>query len=193
MRTKEFDEEKISEAAMKVFWKLGYADTSIEEIVQSTGLGRGSLYNAYGNKHSLYKNALEYYYKITASNIELLSKEGHTKDLIHQLLIKIIKEELEDSDNLGCMVANASLEMARHDKDIANLVSKNLKRLENAILKLIVKGQKKSEINSYLNPSSLASFYVNTIQGMRVVSKGTPHKEVEARLIGIVETAISIL
>ena len=58
MRPKEFDPEQIADAAMQVFWQRGYAATSIQDLVEGTGLSRSSLYNAFDSKHGLYTCAL---------------------------------------------------------------------------------------------------------------------------------------
>ena len=193
MRPKEFEEDDIAEAAMKVFWQRGYAGTSIQDLVEGTGLGRGSLYNAFGRKYGLYEFALKRYYEITASNIAILSEDGTVRELIRRLLMKIVSEELNDTENLGCMVANACLEMARHDEGIADLVAKNLSRMERAISSLILRGQANGEIDATKNPEALARFIVSTIQGIRVVSKGSEKKYQSERLVDIVDIAISVI
>ncbi|MDH0828097.1 TetR/AcrR family transcriptional regulator [Acinetobacter johnsonii] len=90
MRLKEFEKNDIAEAAMKVFWQRGYAGTSIQDLVEGTGLGRGSLYNAFGRKYGLYEFALKLYYEITASNMAILSEDGTVRELIRRLLVKIV-------------------------------------------------------------------------------------------------------
>lgn len=193
MRPKEFEEDDIAEAAMKVFWQRGYAGTSIQDLVEGTGLGRGSLYNAFESKYGLYEFALKRYYEITASNVAILSEDGTVRELIRRLLMKIVSEELNDTQNMGCMVANACLEMARHDEGIADLVAKNLSRMERAISSLILRGQANGEIDATKNPEALARFIVSTIQGIRVVSKGSEKKYQSERLVDIVDIAISVI
>lgn len=58
MRTKDFEPDDVADAAMQVFWRRGYAATSVQDLVDGTGLGRGSLYNAFGSKQGLYEAAL---------------------------------------------------------------------------------------------------------------------------------------
>ncbi|WP_340614075.1 TetR/AcrR family transcriptional regulator [Xenorhabdus thailandensis] len=193
MRPKEFDLDVIAKAAMHVFWLRGYAGTSIQDLVEGTGLGRGSLYNAFGSKHGLYEFALRHYYEMTADNVELLTEKGSVKALIRQLLMKIVLEELNDAANLGCMVANASLEMARHDSAIAELVAMNLNRMERALSTLILRGQAANEIDPTQKPVALARFIVNTIQGIRVVSKGTSQTNRSERLTDIVDVAMNAI
>ena len=65
MRPKEFEHDEIVDAAMQVFWQLGYCATSIQDLVDGTGLSRSSLYNAFENKHGLYEHALRHYHDLT--------------------------------------------------------------------------------------------------------------------------------
>ena len=57
MRTKEFDPEEVENAVMQVFWRKGFAATSIQDLVEETGLSRSSLYSSFKNKEQLYQQA----------------------------------------------------------------------------------------------------------------------------------------
>ena len=56
-----FDEDEVVAAARDEFWERGYAATSVDDLTAATGLGKGSLYGAFGDKHSLYLRALDDY------------------------------------------------------------------------------------------------------------------------------------
>lgn len=60
-RPREFDEVTALEAAIECFWQRGYEATSVRDLAKRMGLSAPSLYNAYGDKHALYKRALEHY------------------------------------------------------------------------------------------------------------------------------------
>ena len=60
-RPKEFDAEKVLATAADVFWRRGYEVVSIQDLEAATGLGRGSLYNAFGDKEGLFIAALDRY------------------------------------------------------------------------------------------------------------------------------------
>lgn len=194
MRIKEFDPEKVTESAMDVFWRKGFAATSIQDLVEETGLSRSSLYSTFKNKEGLYQKALQHYYQIrTQANIELLSRLGSVKDLISQLLFQIIEDELTDSQHRGCLIANASLELAGHDERTAKTVTYNFERLENALESLMIRGQKSGEISTHHSPLALALFFVNTIQGIRVLSKGCSEENRQEYLTNIAKVALNVL
>src|SRR3979411_797771 len=84
-RTKEFEPEKELEAAVTVFWRLGYEHTSLDALMKEMGVARQSLYDTFGDKRTLYLKALAFYRQRTNSSLrQSLSsaptvKEGFTK------------------------------------------------------------------------------------------------------------------
>jgi len=194
MRTKEFETDEIADAAMQVFWRRGYAATSVQDLVDGTGLSRSSLYSTFQNKQGLYQKALQRYEILTTlNNVKLLSGSGSPKALIRQLLINVVEDELNDSEHKGCLVANACLELAGHDEDVAQFVVSNLQKIQHALESLLIKAQQSGEISSTQNPRALASFFVNTIQGLRVLGKGSPLEQRKQCLMDVVEVALNVL
>lgn len=194
MRTKEFETDKIADAAMQVFWRRGYAATSVQDLVDGTGLSRSSLYSTFQSKQGLYQKALQRYELLTTlNNVELLSGSGSPKVLIRQLLLNIVEDELNDSEHKGCLIANACLELAGHDEDVSKFVISNLQKIQHALENLLIKAQQSGEISSNQNPRALASFFVNTIQGLRVLGKGSPLEQRKQCLMDVVEIALNVL
>ena len=193
MRPKEFEVSDAADAAMHVFWRRGYAATSIQDLVVGTGLSRSSLYGTFESKQALYEKALERYAAVTTSNVNLLSGPGSPKDLIRQLLVGVATSELKDPQRRGCLVANAALEVAGHDEAVAKLVTHNLQRLQAAIQALILRGQASGEIASTRDARALSHFIVNTMQGMRVLGKGTQASHRRSCLMGVIDVALDTL
>ncbi|WP_336032206.1 TetR/AcrR family transcriptional regulator [Acinetobacter pittii] len=194
MRTKEFETDEIADAAMHVFWRHGYAATSVQDLVEGTGLSRSSLYSTFQNKQGLYQTALQRYELLTTlNNVKLLSGSGSPKALIRQLLVNVVEDELNDSEHKGCLVANACLELAGHDADVSQFVVSNLQKLQHALENLLIKAQQSGEIASIQNSRALASFFLNTMQGLRVLGKGSPHEQRKQCLMDVVEVALNVL
>lgn len=194
MRTKEFEIDEIADAAMHVFWCHGYAATSVQDLVEGTGLSRSSLYSTFESKQGLYQKALQRYELLTTlNNVKLLSGSGSPKALIRQLLVNVVEDELNDAERKGCLVANACLELSGHDEDVAQFVVSNLQKLQHALENLLIKAQQSGEIASTQNPRALASFFLNTMQGLRVLGKGSPLKQRKQSLMDVVEIALNIL
>ena len=60
-RLKAFDEDKVIDSAVDCFWSRGYETTSVRDLTERMGIGGASLYNAYGDKRTLFTKALERY------------------------------------------------------------------------------------------------------------------------------------
>ncbi|CAI9001537.1 TetR/AcrR family transcriptional regulator, transcriptional repressor for nem operon [Pseudomonas chlororaphis] len=193
MRAKEFEPDEVADSAMQVFWQRGYAATSIQDLVEGTGLSRSSLYNAFESKNGLYQQALRRYHQLTQANVDLLSQPEPATALVRQLLMRIVEDEMGDPRQRGCLVANATLELAAQDPAVAALVSQNFLRLENALEQLLIRGHQEGTLAPDKKPRALARFIVNTIQGMRVVSKGSPPQERRERLMDVLEIALEAL
>lgn len=190
MRPKEFDPDQIADAAMQVFWQRGYAATSIQDLVEGTGLSRSSLYNAFDSKHGLYTCALKRYQEQSNANITLLAQDAPAKALVRQLLLRIVDDELDDTQRLGCLAANAALEVAGQDPVVAELVAQNFRRVEAALERLLRRGQAEGDIDPGKNPAALASFVVCTVQGLRVLGKGSAPDERRERLLNVLEIVL---
>lgn len=187
MRTKDFDPDDIADAAMQVFWQRGYAATSVQDLVDGTGLSRSSLYGTFENKQGLFQHALRRYEAVTTSNVELLSGPGRARDLVRQLLLRIVQDELSDAGRRGCLVANAALELAGHDETVAERVAGNFQRLQKALEKLILRGQQEGDITDSKKPRALARFVLNTVQGLRVLGKGSSAPQRRQCLMDVVD------
>ncbi|AXQ23939.1 TetR/AcrR family transcriptional regulator [Acinetobacter wuhouensis] len=193
MRKKEFQPDEIVQAAMQVFWERGYEATSIQDLVEGTGLSRSSLYNTFESKHHLYLDALKCYSSVTAANIAILSVQGQARDLIEQVLMNILHDELNPNPSRGCFAAKASLEISAQDPQIASVLQQNFQSLRQAFAQLISRAQSTGEISTQQDPDALALFFVNTMQGMRILAKGTALPQRQEHLQNVIQTALKLL
>src|ERR1700747_851372 len=70
-RPRTFDMEAAIERAMDVFWSRGYHATALPDLLRATKLSRGSLYAAFGDKHSLFLRALDRYIADAQTRMEV--------------------------------------------------------------------------------------------------------------------------
>lgn len=193
MRPQEFDRGQVLDRAMKVFWQRGYTGTSVQDLVDATGLGRSSLYNAFGSKRELYEEALRRYQELRAAEMALLFEEGSYKERVRRLLMTYVEEELQDDQGLGCMITKAAVEFSGRDEQIGLMVMQNLHSLEMSLYALFNQAQQRGEMAADKDVRALARFVLNAIQGLRVLSKGFSEKERRQLLIDVVETTIAAL
>jgi TetR/AcrR family transcriptional repressor of nem operon len=176
-RTKDFDENEVLAKAVRLFWYKGYNGTSMQDLVDGLGISRSSLYDTYGDKHTLFVKALESY-KASATNkmCNIVTSSGSAKEAIKQLLEMTALDLVGDNQHKGCFMTNAAIEVAPHDKEVSNLICQNDEQIENAFYEAIKKGQISGEISKEKDPRALARFIFNNVKGIRVSAKSTSDK-----------------
>ncbi|MFE7509974.1 TetR/AcrR family transcriptional regulator [Streptomyces sp. NPDC057540] len=171
-RPKQFDPDVAVERAMGVFWRKGYAATTPQDLVDEIGIGKGSLYNAFGSKHALFERALARYRDSQAAWLEaLLDHPGSAKDRLRGALEALVELDLNDPDRRGCMAVNTAAELAASDPGTADTVRKMFARTEGAFRAAIEDGQRAGEISGERDAASVASWLLATVIGMRVLAK----------------------
>lgn len=159
------------ENLMKVFWDKGYEATTMRDLVKASGLLKGSLYGAFGDKQTIYLAALKHYNRTRMhAQIEILNGEGSVRRKISRLFDNVIEATKRDVFAGGCLLCNASLEKAVQDKLVKNEIKTTIRRLKVAIVDAV----KKEGVNED-QAASLAAFIISAYFGTRVLAKaGAP-------------------
>lgn len=167
-RPRQFDETKVIESLMNVFWEKGYQATSMQDLVAASGLLKGSLYGAFGDKHAMYLAALKHYDRThMQAGIDMLHGDGSARQKITRLFDSVIESTKRGLFAGGCLLCNASLEMAAIDREVKNEVKTTIRRLKVAIMEALKSGMVNEE-----QAASLAAFIVSAYFGSRVLAKG---------------------
>src|ERR1700739_4780241 len=108
-RPKQCDPEIAADQAMEVFWRKGYAATTPQDLVDALGIGKGSLYNAFGSKHELFELALRRYRDSQgAALLEMLEEPGPVKDRLRKTLRVLAEMDVAEPKRLGCIEGQPS-------------------------------------------------------------------------------------
>ncbi|HWZ03408.1 MAG TPA: TetR/AcrR family transcriptional regulator [Mucilaginibacter sp.] len=178
-RTKDFDENEVLGKAIDIFWHKGYNGTSMQDLVDGLGISRSSLYDTYGDKHTLFIKALESYQNKGSGKVGAITNSGApAKEIIKNLLEYITGELLGDQKHKGCFMVNAEVEVAPHDKAVSQMVCANDQQVEDAFYQVIKRGQDSGEISNRQDARALARFIFNTVKGIRVTAKSINDKAV---------------
>jgi TetR/AcrR family transcriptional repressor of nem operon len=187
---KAFEPQRVLEKAMNAFWERGYEGLSIEDLVQSTGIGRGSLYGTFGDKHALYLAALDQYIAaVRAQTTALLEQTGTLQAVLGQLFQTQVDALLGDPARRGCFLVNASLEIAPHDPEVNAIVQAALQEFAEGLYRLLIKAQVAGELSLRHDPHQLAHFLLATFVSIRVLARGQQDRRV---LQDVVKTALSV-
>lgn len=190
-RTKGFDPDTAVDRALEVFWSNGYAATSAQDLVDGTGLGRGSLYNTFTSKHALYEQVLRRYHdRNTRDDVAVLDGPGPLRERLREMLLGVVESELGDPTRRGCLAVNAAIELAGRDDAVTTEVARVFDRVEDALHAAIVRAQAAGELDGGRDARALARFLLGAIYGLRVLGKATRDR---GRLVDIVETTLAAI
>jgi len=190
-RTKDFDEDEVLNKAVDLFWLKGYNGTSMQDLVDALGISRSSLYDTYGDKHTLFLKALESYQTSASGKVcSIVSSDKPAKQAIKELLEFITYELIKDKNHKGCFMVNAEVEVAPHDAEVSQVICQNDRQVEEAFYKVIKKGQESGEITTRRDARALTRFIFNNVKGMRVTAKSITDKAI---FDDIIKLALSVL
>lgn len=170
-RKREFDEDQVLDALRDIFWQHGYEGTSYSNIMFATGLQKGSLYAAFGDKRSLYQKAIARYdTQNVSAGIKMLRTETLSPETrIKNLMNGPVEAAGTAEGRKGCLLCNAATDQAPTNKDVEKSVTDSMNRLTNAIA-FAVGDQAKAE-------HILAAYF-----GARILVKAGMNKTMLARI-----------
>src|SRR5919112_1374069 len=190
-RQKEFDRDEVLQRAMEVFWSRGYEAASVGELVERMGINRQSLYDTFGDKHSLYLAALDRYREVEGRKLfELLERPGPVKRALRQLLETVVEHSLGEGDRRGCFVGNATSELAGRCRATAEKACDNMAAAEEALYRALLRGKKEGEIGAGRDLRAVARFLYSSLQGLQLMSKATRDRKT---LEDVVRVTLSVL
>jgi TetR/AcrR family transcriptional regulator, transcriptional repressor for nem operon len=188
-RKKEFDEDAALLKAMGLFWEKGYEKTSMQELVTHMGVHKGSMYDTFGDKQSLYMKTLKRYSTMLEQMIkDRLKDTGSAKDAIRVLFETAIQQQ--EGLPQGCFIVNTAVELAEHDSEAINWVHLRWTNTEQLIHDLIVEGQQSGEFSKTLNADELSYYFLNALIGLRVMVKTISNRD---KLRQIIQMNLSVL
>lgn len=174
MRPREFDHEDVLRVAFDQFWQNGVRGTSLSDIAREAGVQRGSLYNAFGSKESLFLCAYERYADEYLIAIQKALGSGNLRERLTRFFNLTIKNFLSGSPPRGCPTTRGLMELGSVEGDgldenarqaFANLVA----RITDLIQQALAKGVEGHEFKG--DPASTALLIVTVTRGLAVIER----------------------
>ena len=166
-RPREFDEDQALDAALQQFWKSGYEGTGLCDLEACTGLGRQSLYNAFGDKQALFEKVLARYEEnYLKPLLDQLDAEGSPVENIHAVL-----DMWENGPKHGCLVSNSAAEFGAREERITRELSRSIGRIEQAFERALTRARDAGELPESTDPKTLARLFTTLGQGISIVQK----------------------
>jgi TetR/AcrR family transcriptional repressor of nem operon len=188
-RKREFDEKEALSKAMGLFWKQGYEKTSMQDLVNYMGVHRRSIYDTFGDKHTLFMRVLSHYVEVIDGRIKNnIESELTVKQSIRKLFEMVIYPN--EKQPKGCLTVNAAVELSLLDKEVAEKVTETFIKTETLLFDLLKQGQEQGEIPKHYDIKGLSQFIHNSLVGIRVLAKTTNDKK---ELETIIDLTLSTL
>jgi TetR/AcrR family transcriptional repressor of nem operon len=183
-RSKEFEENVVLEKAMKLFWEQGYEKTSMTDLVKQMGIHRRSLYDTFGDKHTLFLKAMDRFRDKVSAELEGEVKRSKTATEALQLIFSFVICGEEDSPS-GCLMVNSAVELAMRDAEVDVKTTELFTLSEQLFKDIILWGQQDGEFRSDYNANDLAEHLHAVYVGLRVMTRTSIRKEKLHRLANL--------
>jgi TetR/AcrR family transcriptional regulator, transcriptional repressor for nem operon len=179
-RPRQFDPDEVLDRSMREFWQHGYRDTSVDDLVEATGVRPGSLYNAFqGGKRELFLGSLERYSKLVVpEKLGALDRTGASLAEVRAYFDGLIADLLTPEGQMGCLMVNSTVELAAEDSEVSRVVRGHMKRLERNAARALRNAKRRGEIPQDVDPAAKATQLMATGMGLMVVGKTNPGRKV---------------
>lgn len=174
-RPRSFDMDAAVERAMGVFWSRGYHATALPDLLRATRLSRGSLYAAFGDKHSLFLLALDRYIADAVARMDVeLASTREPIDGLCTFLAGYVDRTSGANGRRGCLLVATAMELAGQDAEVGRRVAGFFRAMETRVADALSRAKTAGKLADGVEPSSAAKILVCFVEGLRVVGKTAP-------------------
>ena len=174
-RPRTFDTEAAVERAMNVFWSRGYHATALPDLLRATKLSRGSLYAAFGDKHSLFLLALDRYIADALARMDVeFAPHREPVDGLRAYFAGYVERNSGANGRRGCLLVATAMELAGRDAEVDRRIGSFFKAMEARVAEALSRAKAAGKLADGVEPSSAARIVVCFVEGMRVVGKTAP-------------------
>jgi TetR/AcrR family transcriptional regulator, copper-responsive repressor len=189
-RPRAYDPQVALARAAQVFWKAGYAGTSLDDLVAATGMNRPSLYAAFGDKRDLYLKTLDYYREESrALARHALADSPTLRVFLNRFYDKALELYLTDGPR-GCYSIGTAATVAAVDDGVRAILADSMRTTDSFLTHQIKKAKARGELSPGADPAALGYLATATLHTLAIRSRaGLPRKELDA----LVEAAINVI
>lgn len=191
-RPRAFEPDVALGQAMDLFWKEGFAATSLDDLSAATGLNRPSLYGAFGDKRALYLQAYERYRRQSRETFgPLFAQAAPLADKLRKILSAALDLYLSGEEGpRGCFTVLTASSDAIADPEVRPIVAEALAGMDRNFERLFAQARDAGELPSETDPRRLARITSAMLHSASVRARaGVPRAEIEPFIADIVAMA----
>ena len=172
-RPVEFDENKVLTHAMEQFWREGYEASSVQKLLDCTGINRGTLYNSFGDKDTFFKSCVDQYNKVVEKQIAASLKNSKLGpwEAIEAYFDETVLNVTNKHRSMGCLLVNSVCESINYDKEMRKVVRSSLAIIRKALVARLKEAHKNRKVKKGVSVEFAADVLMNSLHGMRVNSR----------------------
>lgn len=176
-RPRAYDTDAVLDRAAELFWANGFAATSLDDLSAAMGMGRPSIYNAFGDKEALFLRALERFRDtVAATPLRAFESADSITDALDALFGETVEYTTADPSHLGCLLVNVA--PATDSPEVRRLLRANLATIEELIAQRLTSAAESGELPSDYSARDGARKAVNLMLSLAARARmGTPRKE----------------
>ena len=160
---------------MGVFWSRGYHATALPDLLRATRLSRGSLYAAFGDKHSLFLRAFDRYIADAVARLDVELGPGREPvDGLRAYLAGYVERTSGANGRRGCLLVATAMELAGRDAEVGRRVASFFRTMEARVADALSRVKAAGRLADGVEPASAARILVCFVEGLRVVGKTAP-------------------
>jgi AcrR family transcriptional regulator len=170
-RHREFDVEKVLDAALCVFWRKGYEGASYSDLTEAAGVERPALYSAFGNKEALFRRALDRYYERYLDFIPKSLELPTARAVAAHILYSAAELHTRHSHHTGCLGINGVLAGSDEAEPVRQALIEARAGGEAQLRERFERAKAEGDLPETAKPEALAAFVMAVSHGMAVQAK----------------------
>ena len=161
------------------------------DLVEATGLHRGSIYAAYTNKRNLFMESLRHYDKTHREGFFRRPAQKHgAKDAIIAAFKGASQQAKRNDTPGGCLIVNTALEVSPHDPEIRGFVDACLLEVEDFFYSQLNAAKRKGTISRTIPSRATAKTLLTLFLGLRVLIRSGPRRSATNAITQQVKTML---
>lgn len=185
---RQFDESLALDKALALFWQKGYAATSMQELAEATGVQRGSLYNAYGDKATLFLRVFDVYRERFVGQMREALDKPKVRDALRSFFGCVIASMTTGMPTRGCLSTKTAVGTEDLDGPMREVLKALLDDIEQALFDRLSREDQQAQLA--LPPRQAARLIVTFTRGLVVVERVYQD---EKRLRSVADNLIAVL
>jgi len=170
-RHREYDEEKVLDAALCVFWRKGYEGASYADLTEAAGVARPALYAAFGDKNALFRRALDRYQERFMNHIPEALELPTAREVAAHMLYSSVELNTRFPDHAGCLGINGAMAGSDESEPVRQALIEFRAAGEKQLRERFERAKAEGDLPPAANPEALAAFIMAVLHGMAVQAK----------------------